>query len=90
MPNDALWKFEKGLRRLGAIADGFGKDMRGVCDEFGDACAELRGAAPSVRAERSRVARPRAIPAPSRSVSELDQARAERELKKRGFVVGDE
>lgn len=90
MSNDALSKLERGFRRLGVLVDGFGKDLRDVCDEFGDACAEARGAPPTGRAQRPSAARPRAIPAPSRPVTELEKARAERELKKRGFSIGDD
>lgn len=90
MFREAMAKFEKGVRRFGAVAEGCGKDLHAVCDEFGEAFAELRGEAPAEQPPRRRSPRPRQIPPPSRPVTEMEQARAERELKKRGFSVGEE
>ncbi|MEO7032385.1 MAG: hypothetical protein ABI548_01010 [Polyangiaceae bacterium] len=61
--------------------------MASGLEHAADAIHLLRGAPVG---KQKRAPRPRAIPAPSRPVTELEQARAERVLKKHGFLVGEE
>jgi hypothetical protein len=89
MFSDAIAKFGKGVRRLGVTGEAFGKDFRAACEGLEEALGELSGGSVPKRPQR-RSRRPRPVPPPSRPVSELDQARAERELKRRGFVIGEE
>lgn len=83
-------KLGKGVRRLGVTGEALGKDFRAVCEGLEEALGELHGGSVPERSQRRPARRPRPVPSPSRPVSELDQVRAERELRKRGFVVGKE
>jgi len=76
LPDSVAAKFEQAARLM---ASGF--------EHAADAIRLLRGASGG---KQKRATRPRSIPPPSRPVTELEQARAERELKKRGFLVGEE
>jgi hypothetical protein len=90
MLSDAIAKLGRGIQRLGISAEGIGKEVRAVCEDLEGVLVDLRGGAVPKDAPRRRARRPRPVPPPSRPVSEVDQARAERELRKRGLVVGEE
>jgi len=90
MLSDAIAKFGRGLRRLGVSAEGFGKDVRAVCEDLEGALADLRGGSVPKDGQRRGERRPRQVPAPSHPVSEIDQKRAEQAMKKAGLLVGEE
>jgi hypothetical protein len=88
--SDAIAKFGRGIRRLGLSAEGFGKDVRAVCEDLESALVDLGGGKAPEDPPRRRQRRSRPVPTPSRPVSETDQRRAEEVLKKRGLAVGEE
>jgi hypothetical protein len=90
MFGDAIAKLGKDVRRLGVTGEALGKEFRAVCEGLEEALGELHGGSVPKRSQRRPARRARPVPPPSRPVSELDQARAERELKRRGLVIGEE
>lgn len=65
MLSDALAKFGRGIRSLGASAETVGKDIRAVCDDLEGVLVDLRGGAAPKDPPRRRERRPRPVPPPS-------------------------
>jgi len=89
MQADGARKLEAGVRRLGSALRGFGEQANEALKVIADGLAVLSGGPEPSDAKKPRVQRLRSLPVPATPPSELDRARAERELRKRGILGED-